>query len=65
MWKLDGDLEQRSGIWIVIVVVCMIMVMVMRMLLDVLIGSVRKTSRRDLGFTSLYCFFYKTLAAGK
>jgi hypothetical protein len=47
------------------VVVCMIMVMVMRVLLDVLIGSVRKTSRRDLGFTGLYCFFYKTLAAEK
>jgi hypothetical protein len=30
-----------------------------------LIGSVRKTSRRDLGFTGLYCFFYKTLAAEK
>jgi hypothetical protein len=47
------------------VVVCMIMVMVMRVLLDALIGSVRKTSRRDLGFTGLYCFFYKTLAAEK
>jgi hypothetical protein len=43
----------------------MIMVMIMRVLLDVLIGSVRKTSRRDLGFTSLYRFFYKTLAAEK
>jgi hypothetical protein len=46
------------------VVVCMIMVMVMCVLLDVLIGSVRKT-RRDLGFRSLYCFFYRTLAAEK
>jgi hypothetical protein len=47
------------------VVVFMIMVMVMRVLLDVLIGSVRETSRRDLSFRSLYCFFYKTLATEK
>jgi hypothetical protein len=47
------------------VVVGMIMVMVMRMLLGVLIGSVRMTGRRDLGLRSLYCFFYKKLAAEK
>ena len=40
----------------------MIMIMVMRVLLGMLIGSVRKTGRRDLGLRSLYCFFYKTLA---
>jgi hypothetical protein len=43
----------------------MIMIVVMRVLLDVLIGSVRKTGRRDLGLRSLYCFFYETLAAEK
>jgi hypothetical protein len=46
-------------------VVCMIMVMGMRVLLGVLIGSVRVTGRRDLGLRSLYCFFYKMLAAEK
>jgi len=43
----------------------MIMVMVMRVLLDVLIVSVRKTSRRELGFTGLYCFFYKDVSSRK
>jgi hypothetical protein len=65
MWELDGDLEQRSSGWIVIVVVGMIMLKVKRGFLNLATGAIRKMGWTDLGFRMFYCVFFNILAAGQ